>query len=385
MPLYIGTLSAAEQPKPISTVPAAAKQSQPVDRSSSSDIPANGTTVPPNSTPSSNVAPVEEVPWMPSAGRKIDTGLSIVLENVASGFTRPNVLDVKLGARLWADDAPPSKRARLDEVAQQTTSGSLGFRIAGMKVWTGVNGENDAGGRTDPYETEREGFEGAKGEIIEKHGYRRYDRWYGRSFNSNNVKEGFETFLGGAKVGKIDRSRLVAKRLAEGIQRMQSVLEAEESRMYSSSILVVYEGDPEAMENSLEEEKRAAEDPGKQAKEEEDDDEDDDYEEIDLEQAGSLVQVADIKDITAANGLGLALPDQAININVDPGSAQLTGLEEDDDDDDDEEEEEAPPKVLDLRLIDFAHAQWTAGQGPDENVLMGIRSLVKIFSEIAGD
>ena len=320
-------------------------------------------------TSSSNVA--DEVPWIPSAGRKIDTGLSIVLENVASGFTRPNVLDVKLGRRLWADDAPPSKRARLDEVSSQTTSGTLGFRIAGMKTWTGVSGETDAGARSNPYETEREGSEGAKGQVVERDGYKRYDRWYGRSFNSSNVRGGFETFLGGAKIGKIDRSKLLAKRLVEGLRHVQSVLEEEESRMYSSSVLIVYEGDPEAMEHSLEEEKKATEEGKREV--EEDDDEDD--EEIDLIQDDSLIQVADIKDIKIGDEME-ALPH--INVDINNAPAELGGLEEEGD------EEEDPPKLYDLRLIDFAHAQWAPGLGPDENVLLGIRSLVKIFDEIAG-
>jgi 1D-myo-inositol-tetrakisphosphate 5-kinase/inositol-polyphosphate multikinase len=288
--------------------------------------------------------------------------LSIVLENVASGFRRPNVLDVKLGARLWADDAPPSKRAKLDAVSKETTSSPLGFRIAGMKVWTGVSGESDEGARTDPYATKHEAKEGAKGEVIEKDGYRRYDKWYGRSFNDTNVHEGFQTFLAGAKAGNVDRSKLVPRRLADTLKRVQQVLESEESRMYSSSVLIVYEGDPEALEHALEEEKKAAENPPKE--DEEDVDEDMDF---DL-QDGNL-ELVDVQ-------LGDGAPQQAININIDPGMAQLEGLEE-------EEEEDDPPKVHDLRLIDFAHADLTPGQGPDENVLLGIRSLVNIFEKLA--
>lgn len=285
-----------------------------------------------------------------------------MLENVASGFKRPNVLDVKLGARLWADDAPPSKRNKLDTVSRETTSSSLGFRIAGMKVWTGVNGETDEGSLTNPYAAKHEGKEGAKGEVIEKHGYRRYDKWYGRSFNEGNVKEGFETFLAGAKMGT-DRSKLVAKRLADSLRRVQRVLESEESRMYSSSVLVVYEGDPDAFEHALEEEKKALENPPKET---EDEDEDDDFE-FD-ESAFEVV------NMNVGEG---GIPQQAINLNFDPGTAQLSDLEDDD--------EEEPPKVHDLRLIDFAHANWTPGQGPDQNTLMGIKSLVKVFEELDGD
>lgn len=380
--MYIGTLSSADQQSPFA-VAAAADQSgvavvpEPGPGQPSS-LPAATTTTATaaaNGPPArSNTTPAEDVPWVPSGGRKLETGLSIVLENVASGFTRPNVLDVKLGARLWGDDAPPAKRAKLDAVSRETTSGNLGFRIAGMKVWTGVNGETDAGSRTDPYEIKHEGSEGARGEVIEKDGYRRYDKWYGRSFKDLNVKEGFETFLAGAKPGTDNRSKLVARRLAEELKRVQRVLEEEESRMYSSSVLIVYEGDPEALDHALEEEKKAAENPPVKKEQDDEEDEDED-EEFDL-QDGSF-EVVDLK-----LGGDNALPQKAININIDPEAAQMAGLGEGVNDDDDDEEEE-PPKVHDLRLIDFAHARWCPGEGPDENVLTGVRNLVRIFGEIA--
>ncbi|KAH8425415.1 inositol polyphosphate multikinase [Aspergillus melleus] len=366
MPTFMGTLSSADQQQPLAI--AASQQGGAVvlpgsDSSSTTNTPA---TTEPSTAPSAASDPTEQgQTWVPSGGKKLDTGLSIVLENVASGFVRPNVLDVKLGARLWADDAPPAKRTKLDAVSKDTTSSSLGFRIAGMKVWTGVNGETDAGSKTDPYDVRHEGSEGAKGEIIEKDGYKRYDKWYGRSFSQENVKEGFESFLAGAKAGTIDRSKFLAKRLADELRRVQQVIEAEESRMYSSSVLIVYEGDPTAMENALEEEKKAQE-----RGPEESESEDEEFE-LELQEDGSY-QVVDLP-----TGPGGA-PQQvnAINISIDPETAQLGDLGED-------EDEEDPPKVHDLRLIDFAHASWTPGQGPDENVLKGIRSLVKLFDELA--
>ena len=54
-----------------------------------------------------------------------------------------------------------------------------------------------------------------------------------------------------------------------------------------------------------------------------------------------------------------------------------------DNNDGDDESDEPDPKVHDVRLIDFAHAQWTPGQGPDENVLIGVRSVLKILNELA--
>lgn len=361
MPLYVGSLSSSEQQQPLAI--AAARESGAVFLPGASD--ADGDSSP--NQPSSDTAPAheasaprkEDTAWVPSGGKQLDTGLSIVLENIACGFRRPNVLDVKLGARLWADDAPLEKRNKLDTVSKETTSSSLGYRIAGMKVWTGHNGETDAGTRTDPYATKYEGAEGEKGEVIEKDGYRRYDKWYGRSFNKDNVKQGFETFLAGAKVGKIDQSKMVAQRLAEEMKGLQRVIESEESRMYSASVLIVYEGDPEAMELAIEEEQKA---PSPRSREEEDEDD----EEFELPTEG--LELVDVQ-------LGSGMPQQAINISIDPQTMQMPAVEDD--------EEENPPKVHDLRLIDFAHAQWTPGQGPDENILMGVRSLIEVLEELA--
>lgn len=370
MPLFIGSLSSVEQQPPL--VIAAAQQSGAVFLPALGDASTTTFITEASTSQSSNISRGEELhetaesAWVPSGGKKLDTGLSIVLENVASGFRRPNVLDVKLGARLWADDAPPAKRTKLDIVAKETTSSSLGYRIAGMKVWTGKNGAEDEGSLTDPYAIKYEGKEGAKGEVIEKNGYRRYDKWYGRSFSKESVKQGFETFLAGAKVGRVDRSKMIAKRLVEELRNVQQVLESEESRMYSSSVLIVYEGDPEAMERALEEEKKMP-DPRLEDGEEEDDDEDD---QVEFEITEESLELVDVQ-------LGGVMTQKAINISIDSSSAQPPGLADDDD------EEEETPKVHDLRLIDFAHATWTPGEGPDENVLMGIRSLIQVFEELA--
>lgn len=366
MPLYIGSLSSADPPAvdaaqtngaiplPVPDQPPAAVAGLNEPTSSAAAGAREG----------ASTSGAEAV-WVPSGGKKLETGLSIVLENVASGFRRPNVLDVKLGARLWADDALPSKRTKLDAVSKETTSSSLGCRIAGMKIWTGKNGETDEGALTDPYDTKHEGNEGEKGEVIEKDGYRRYDKWYGRSFNEGNVKQGFETFLAGAKAGNVDRSKLVARRLADELRNVQSVLESKESRMYSSSVLMVYEGDPEAMELALEGEKKLEGRRKEDHAEEEDDEEDVDFE---IPQEG--LELVDVQ-------LGDGMPQKAINISIDPQTTQIpTDLGDD-------EDEEETPKVHDLRIIDFAHAKWTPGEGPDENVLKGIRSLVKIFEELA--
>ncbi|PGH04617.1 hypothetical protein GX51_03450 [Blastomyces parvus] len=320
----------------------------------------------------------EPAEWFPSQGQKIKSSVSIVLENVTAGFKRPSVLDVKLGARLWADDAAPAKKARLDQVSLETTSSVLGFRIAGMKIWVGENAEKEekvlGTTQTKSHDTIK-----SKQIVVETvDGYRRYDKWYGRSFNVDNVNEGFETFLAGAKEGKVDRSKLIARRIADRLRAMQTALEAEESRMYSASVLIVYEGDHEAFEEALVREANAETQGNKDNKFDDGPESDTEYE-VEIPDGSSTLQIVDMKVD------GESITQGGIKLDIDPKSLGKIEFDIDGEEgeDEDEDADEIPHKVQDIRFIDFAHAKWTPGQGPDENALLGIRSLVRIMDKLA--
>ncbi|KAF8472050.1 inositol polyphosphate kinase-domain-containing protein [Kalaharituber pfeilii] len=223
----------------------------------------------------------------------------IVLSNVAYGFTRPCVLDVKLGAQLWDENASAEKRARLDKVSNESTSRNLGMRIAGMKVYKGSASKDPA---------------------VDEMGYRVYDKYYGRVFTAENVIEGIKEYL----ISELTEEQvvLVAKRFLERVRAVRKLLESQESRMYSASLLFCYEGDRAAFEEALkQEERKAAED-----------------KENDKEEA---------------------------------------------EEEEEEDEDDKIKKVEDMKLIDFAHATWTPGKGPDENALQGVRSMEKLLAQIA--
>lgn len=309
-------------------------------------------------SPNTFVTPIssKRASWKPSGGKKLDTGLAIVLENVAAGFTHPNILDVKLGSRLWADDAPASKRRKLDDVSRETTSGSLGFRIAGMKLWMPPPTMDDMNAHVNRQPSLHQR---THSQVVIEDDYRVYDKHYGRSFNADNVREGFIEYLGGKTSDhplqlRRKRAKLVARRIVRELESIQYILETEESRMYSASILMVYEGDEQALEDTLEDERRRDQEEAIQE---------------DLEEAGRCE--ADAIPNGVAGG-------------SDDGIVELPIEEEDEDDDDDDEDQDSPPKVQDVRLIDFAHASWTPGQGPDENVLRGVREVIRILRHIAG-
>ncbi|KAI1611044.1 inositol-polyphosphate multikinase [Exophiala viscosa] len=306
MPTYIGALSLHDDQETVA----------PLLTSAIGTAAFNGATIP---SPTLG----KRASWKPSGGKKLSTGLAIVLENVAAGFKHPNILDVKLGARLWADDAPAAKRRKLEEVAGRTTSGSLGFRIAGMKIRHHHEDEDEpAHIQEDPAHVDL------------KNGYKSYTKLYGQSFNHHNVLGAFTTYLGGVhqdpatgkRIFRRKRARMIVNRFTRELESIQYVLENEESRMYSASVLMVYEADEEALERGLQEEEN----------------------------------------------------EQDTNHELD-GEEEEEGEDDDDDDDDDDVIRQ---KVHEVRLIDFAHASWTPGDGPDENSLMGIRNMVRVLREL---
>jgi len=64
----------------------------------------------------------------------ITTIHSIVLENLSHRFLKPNILDIKLGTRLYDDGASEEKKARMIQTAKDTTSFETGVRLTGFQV-----------------------------------------------------------------------------------------------------------------------------------------------------------------------------------------------------------------------------------------------------------
>jgi len=281
-------------------------------------------------TPSTMVLPTPELEKVAATtlaqngerirGKELDTDLVLVLENVLAGFERPSFMDIKLGARLWADDAPPAKRAKLDGVASKTTSGSLGFRIAGMQIWEPSTSQT----RTDQTE------HSSRIEVSKSKGgaYRAYDKFYGRSLTNDNVGSAFEALL----LDQSDESTReymgeIIRDIDESIEEIESVLAVNESRMYSASVLLVFEGDAEARKR--------------------------------------LVNAA------VARAMKTDEDEKQGNDTVED--------QEPEDENDNDEDEEEEKKLFDVRIIDFAHAAWTPGQGPDENMLNGVRNVRRVI------
>jgi len=292
MPTFLGTLTLDEQQNGVTIEEAGAAL---IAKHT------NGTTVEDAGAALIAKHTIPEVVVPVKTGKRIITNQALVLENAAHGFCKPNILDVKLGVRLWADGTHHEKKIRLDKVTEESTHKDLGFRIAGMRVWQGHD---------------------AVGKDIDEEGFKIYDKNYGRfSIQTHNIHEAFKNFIFSESAG-IDEElgRLVAQAFRADVRKIQEVLERQESRMFSASLLLVFEGDGVALRSAMEEASRS---PG-----------------------------------TLANGHG---------------------------DESEEEEgdgEDVGPKIYTVKVIDFAHAEWTPGMGSDENSLIGVRSVAKILQNL---
>lgn len=62
----------------------------------------------------------------------LSLGDYLILEDITHRFIHPCILDLKMGQRVWDDNAHPDKIER--ELKKYPAQETLGFRIVGMRV-----------------------------------------------------------------------------------------------------------------------------------------------------------------------------------------------------------------------------------------------------------
>ncbi|KAI1431203.1 SAICAR synthase-like protein [Xylaria sp. CBS 124048] len=293
----------------------------------------------------------------------IKTDRAIALLNASYGFKKPNIMDTKMGQQLWSNDASPEKKARFDKITESTTHKRFGFRIAGMQVYKGS---------LPTYKT-AEGTEEPSANVQgpNEEGFTMYSKLWGRDdVNDGNVMESLKLFMFNEAAGiDEDLGKLVAGLFARDLRKVEAVLRKEECRMYSSSLLFVFEGDGPSLRAAIEEAKTMA----------------DDELEQDEPEAITPGNKRGAPRAVSANlrvDSGIGMDDEELDFVA--GSAPSESeMGEESEDGDDDEEMSSFPHIYTLKMIDFAHSEWTPGLGPDEGLLLGVESLASFFEELS--
>ncbi|KAE9387854.1 SAICAR synthase-like protein [Gymnopus androsaceus JB14] len=165
-----------------------------------------------------------------------------VLENALKPFLKPNILDLKLGRVLYDQDAPEKKKTRMQQVAQQTTSGECGMRLTGFQVHS--QSPSSAG----PVITSKS---------------------YGKSLRKDQLPEGIARVFPTAitpsspttqptdptvslQLGLSAQTLLpILSAIHDSTTHLRDVLASLEIRIVGGSLLVVYEGDEESAQEGV--------------------------------------------------------------------------------------------------------------------------------------
>ncbi|KAG8987545.1 hypothetical protein FRB90_003292 [Tulasnella sp. 427] len=242
---------------------------------------------------------------------------SLVLRNVAYDFKKPNILDVKLGTVLYDESADETKKARMIETARKTTSLESGVRLTGFKVWNPSKGEFDQTPKS-----------------------------YGKSIAVSQLPEGMAKFFPSDSVK--DKRLLVA--VIEGIigevEEIRDIFGKVEMRMVGGSLLIVWEGDEEALRASLSATEELSE--GGIG-------------------GGPLGKHKENAAAAAPAAAERALNEDDAETSVSGSAASTT----------------SSTNKLSLgyavKMIDFAHTRLAPGEGPDEGVLLGMATTLKLL------
>ena len=236
-----------------------------------------------------------------------------MLENLSHRFSKPNILDIKLGTKLFDDEASEEKKARMIQKAKDTTSLETGMRLTGFQVSSvqrlalgGFFLLNSSVLQFQVYDT-------STGQAVNA------PKSYGRSIKPSGLPDGIAKFFpihSERSTQGLPKEQLlsVIEVIREIAAMIRDAFAQVEIRMAGGSFLIIYEGDVERAKQ------------------------------------------------------GIALLEEE-------------GVEEEDGDEDEDEDEDdtkpGPPCLV--KLIDFAHTMVVPGEGPDEGVLLGMDTTLKLL------
>ncbi|VDM47240.1 unnamed protein product [Toxocara canis] len=139
----------------------------------------------------------------------------IILENIAHQFRYPCVLDLKMGTRQYGDGVSEKKRLNFLRKCERSTSKKYGVRVGGMQYFD-----------------------------ISTSIYQCVNKYYGESLNFYEMRNLLIRFLHCASDS--DRCRILRNSVHKKLVQLHKALSGSDGcRLFSASLLIVYDGDPE--------------------------------------------------------------------------------------------------------------------------------------------
>ncbi|KAJ9470545.1 putative inositol polyphosphate kinase [Diplonema papillatum] len=135
----------------------------------------------------------------------------LLLRDVISGFSKPCILDIKMGIRGYGLNASPTKRKSKTSKANQTTSSTLGLRMHGMKRWDPVNNK-----------------------------YQHFNKLQGRELRDDTIARWMTQFFVTDTSEKPNKPLVLA--VLQRLEQLKEIFETQELfHFYTSSLLVFYD------------------------------------------------------------------------------------------------------------------------------------------------
>lgn len=275
----------------------------------------------------------------------------IVLQNLCSGFSRPSIMDVKLGSLLHDESADASKVQRLKMVSASTTSGLLGFRICGIKHHVEDADHTPQVISDDLKDTYTITSATSKGSAVV------YDKNFGKGLTKQNVSRGLMVIFDTLPSKSIRRK--VLNNFLMRLQLIYNCLLDAEVRIISGSLLFIVEGDHERWRPVLENEDLYESMDPLIREDFFDDDDDDDKDDEDGDDTKNFGTFSSSK-----------IDDKIAESTDEVLDSRKLGNQ---------------PPLSSLNLIDFAHSKYVVGEGYDENIIEGVENLIAIFEEALQD
>lgn len=145
-----------------------------------------------------------------SSSEKSSSSDYLVLENLTMGYKKPCVLDLKMGTRMYGDFASEAKRQSQKKKAVKTTSAKLGLRFCGSQRFS-----------------------------VSKNNFEKLDKYVGRKATETEFRDLLENFFNNNGILRTD---IISYVINEVRDMQKSLLQLDQFRFYSSSLLIIYEG-----------------------------------------------------------------------------------------------------------------------------------------------